>query len=307
MLAKCHQAIIDVWNDGDLLDLDDVAKLDLPVTRVKRSESGREDDVQHFILFAKLWSGGNDNPFIIIEVEAFSKTLPDIQELQRIMIGKLGKLELGVAQGCRWRGACLKVALNPVGKPLTPSDVTTMGAPKTKPHVLQANSHMEQARKVVNEVVQKQGDMLSTTKLAKAADLLDQRLVKHVLGRSRDFKSMTEICFSFFNDIVEAGAAVACPQVWKSSIARQSPSNNTPGVAMMDLGTGAPSLKNIEDSLKLQGFQKDGHCTHSATGKMYKVPRYHLPFFSYMTCSLYGRPSSFGACPADFFSCMTRP
>ena len=80
-------------------------------------------------------------------------------------------------------------------------------------------------------------------RLQRALDYVDKRLIKHVLNRSKDFKSMTEICTSFLHEVcVDAGASsVGCPSHWhppttkvesrKRSIAELSQSGFNLGLA----------------------------------------------------------------------------
>ena len=275
LLWKCHAAIKGVYDEEDgkpedeKMSADDISTL--IEARVLRSEIGRETEVPQYVAFAKEWSGGVANPFVLREFDAYTKVMPEARDINGSMIAKLAKLDLGPAQGALWRLATLKVAANPSEKPVVQSDVAAMSTTKNKPHVLSANLHMTEARKVMEDALK--APTVNIGKLERARDLLDQRLVKHVLNRSRDFKSSADICFKFLEDVVAAGAASThCPSQWQQKKTASS-TNAASGVkrGIQELTASGPSLASIIDVLKSKGCEVGSQCTHAQSGKSYKV------------------------------------
>jgi hypothetical protein len=276
LLWKCHAAIKGVYDEEDgkpedeKMSADDISAL--IEARVLRSEIGRENEVPQYVAFAKEWSGGVDNPFVLREFDAYTKVMPEARDMHGSMIAKLAKLDLGPAQGALWRLATLKVAANPSEKPVVQSDVAAMSTSKTKPHVLSANLHMAEARKVVEDAMK--APTINVIKLERARDLLDQRLVKHVLNRSRDFKSSADICFKFLEDVVASGAASAhCPAQWQQKKPTSGGTNVASGSkrGIQELSASGPLLTSIVEVLKSKGCEVGSQCTHAQSGKTYKV------------------------------------
>ena len=99
LLWKCYEAIHEVFNDKELSDMSDKDKWSFIEAKVLRSEMGRESDVAHYLEFTKLWAGGVKDPFVLRELDEFTKGLSKVRDFQAQMIGKLAKLNLGAGQG----------------------------------------------------------------------------------------------------------------------------------------------------------------------------------------------------------------
>ena len=271
LLWKCHAAITDVFDTTVVFDhpMTDAEKWELIEARVQRSEIGREQDVQHYVAFTKEWSGGIKDPFVLTEFEAFTKSLPEVRDISAPMLGKLAKLDLGAAQGALWRSAVLKVASNPSEKCVLPCDVAAMATVKTRPHVLTANKHMIEARRVVAQA--KQNPAVDGAKVQRAMDLLDQRLFKHVMNRARNFKSTNEICFNLFESVIAAGAALDCPKQWQRTGQQAKDESTASKRSIAELAVSGPVLEAVVEALKGKGCELGSQCLHAQSDLPYQV------------------------------------
>ncbi len=251
--------------------------------RVKRSELARESDVPHYIEFVKEWSGGMSNPFIIEDLARFVKGSPVVREVPAILIGKIASVDLGPAQGARWRCACLKSMVSSSDKYtcgnrstfFAISDISNMSSIKTKALALTADAHMVRARNVSKPV-----DDEYEGAAFKLHSLLDKRLVNYVFNRSRDFKSMIDICNDYLENLrFQCKLEVKCPSEWQQT--KKEPSAPCHGPAlrsaiMPDLKSDAArsgALRAVLAAFSKRGCEVGSHCTHILTKMDYKVMR----------------------------------
>ena len=274
--ACCHRGRFFAEGIG-FDEMSENEKWKLVEAKISRSEIGREADVKHFLEFVRSWSGGLKDPWVLRDLDKYCKCLPEVRNIDAQTLGKLAKLDLGAAQGAVWRLACLKIAANPSEKALQVADVTAMGGLRHKPHILTAIKHMNESRRIMDDA---SGDAnIDHTKLEKALDRLDMRLVKHATCRSRDFANMGDICFIILQDVVEAGGASACPPAWKrkdsiakttTTAASAAAAASTSG-AILELTSVGPSMAALERVLSDIGCVVGSQCTHVQSGLVYEV------------------------------------
>ena len=207
MLWKCFYEVRDVFSDPAHNDLDDKEKYIFAEAKILRTALGRANEVPHYMEFVKQWSGSSDDPFVLKEYEEFIKARSEVRDINAQIIGKLAAAKLGTGACVWWRLACLKLHSNPTEKPLQVSEVAAMSSDRLRRQVHDASERMMQSRIVCTETK----DGVEIGRLQKARDLLDQRLGKHVRKRSKDYKSLNDVCITFLDELCEAGAAPVCP------------------------------------------------------------------------------------------------
>ena len=128
---------------------------------------------------------------------------------------------------------------------------------------------MIESRKVVEQI--KQMPNVDERAAQKALDFFDQRLVKHVANRSKDFKNMGDICLAFLGELCEAGASADCPSHWAAHKLKRSSDSSAPKRAIAQLSPSGFSLEAAKESLQKKGCIVGALCVHSRNDLTYAV------------------------------------
>lgn len=249
LLMKCHQTAAQLLNDHQFKDHSDGPFWHEVQLRVENSEMTRKADVAHCIAYCKNWSGGLKDPFIIKEIDAYSKSITAIRDLDASLLSNLSKLDLGPARGALWRGACIKLGLTASERPLQKSEINLMTG-RGKEFVLQADEFMKLARTLSKDETDK-------IKVRRALDTMDLCLVRHVLNRARTYANLKEIGHAFYNMMRTHGSAIVCPKEWTCT-PKAKAANAKRGI--LELGIGGPSADAILNALKEKGCDVGSHC-----------------------------------------------
>ena len=265
LFMKCHQTATVLLSDPHASTLDNNEFWAQVQTLVLRSEPQRTTDIPPYVEFCREWSGGVQDPFVLKGLDAYAKRLHGVREVPSSVINKLTSMDLGPAVGARWRGACLKLSMNEAEKPLTTADVNTMQTKDNKPLVLKADSFMNAASKF-----EKVDDVL---KFELALHQMELRLIKHVLNRSKDFKTLADISMALYNEYVQMGGQTKCPTDWGTrtavgNVQRPAKQGQT---RMRELGTAGPSSSTVGDVLKAKRCEVGSHCIHAESKLAYTV------------------------------------
>ena len=268
-LLKCHDEAKDVFSDETLSHMDEKAKTTLIETRVKKTELGRRDGVPQFVHFAIHWSGGQENPFVLKELDEFFKYTDGPRDLNASLLHKVNNLDLGPNNGELLRGAIIKLACHPNEKPVSGGDVVSLLSRNNKPHTLTAYANQKQSRAVIAAALLKEN--ADQVAIIKARDTFDQRLLKHILNRSRYYKSMNEICMCFMQSVVDAGGAAEMPPLWQAAGQASAKSAPAPKRGIVELSCSGPALHTITETLKGMDIVIGSHAMHIKSNLQYKV------------------------------------
>lgn len=180
----------------------------------------------------------------------------------------MNSLDLGPNNGELLRGAIIKLACHPNERAVSGGDVMTLLSKSNKPHTLTAYANQKQSRAVIKAALLKEN--ADQVAIIKARDTLDQRLLKHILNRSRDYKSMNEICMCFMQSVVDAGGAAEMPPLWQTGQA-SAKATAAPKRGIVELSCSGPALHTITETLKGMDIMIGSHAMHIKSNLQYKV------------------------------------
>ena len=268
LLWKAFHAITDIDSNAETADMEDKEKIDLAIGRVAMSEIGKDDEIPAYVHFARDWSGGATDPFVLREFDDFVKASQEVRDVPRAVLERLTKIDLGTGAGAFVRVAVLKLASDPVERPVLTGDISNLSTTRTRPHTLQADRHMVESRQVIKQAKKHVG--VDQERLQRAVDYFDKRLIKHVLNRSKDFKNMTEICTSFLHEVcVDAGASsVGCPSHWHPQASKAQESRKR---SIAELSQSGFNLDLAKEALKQKNCVIGAHCVYADNHLPYKV------------------------------------
>ena len=263
LLLKCHNALMTV----EATDPDSIVAA--AVTTVQRSEGDdRKDDIHVYVEFAFDWGGGNI-PFVLHEIDNYAKGLQQVRDVPPGVLQKLSKATIGgVKGGALLRGACVKVMINGLEKQMTTSEVSLMTQDKQKPYTTIVLEHMQHARSVQNLVT----DPSLRAAFAKERDIMDIRLINHLLNRSKQFKTYNDIVRAFLEAINKHGILVTVPPPWVAALPSGHASADTSAKRTLpDQAGGQPSFDVVKAALEKGKCKEHSVCTHVTSKLEYRV------------------------------------
>ena len=283
LLNKCHNAAVAVsteWeSDGRTINTDEFWHA--VQERATRSELDRKDDIKHCVKFIRSWSGGLKDPFVLSDFEFYVRGASVVREIPAHLFGKLADVNLGPSIGAWWRCAVLKAmvscgdkyAFNNQSKLFDQNAIQSMQGAKLVRLVQQADKQMIKARELSDSMRAHVKDHL---KLKDVHSTMDKRLVMHVMNKTKEFSSVSHICYKFYQDLldlvqVDMRSIVPCPFEWKCGAPAPSAPAASSGVGIAELSSRERSESDVKDALARVGCEVGSHCTCVNTKLVYEV------------------------------------
>ena len=248
------------------------------IQRMKDAAPSNAEFLPELKKFVEKWSGGFNDPFLLHELDSYTKSVANVRAIPSAILGPLATIDLGGRS--RWRIACLKAMSSAPGKYvlggesryITPSDTQAM-ASRLKQYVCQADDMMIQAQEALKKLQKVYPDL--SLALTNHVNAFDIKLVAHVLGRPHafgTFKSLLDIGGSLRADLEKESIDPkkgGLPAAWVKAArpnAESSPSVTLSRSGLVDANTQVALLKT-------KGCEVDSVATHSETEKKFTVIR----------------------------------